>query len=83
MKAVAAEAGATPGQVALGWLLAKGPQVVPIPGTKRAERVAENAGAALVALTAEQVTRLDELFSEERIAGDRYPEAMMRTIQRD
>ena len=83
VKAVAAEAGATPGQVALGWLLAKGPQVVPIPGTKRAERVAENAGAALVSLSAAQVARLDELFSEESIAGDRYPEAMMRTIQRD
>ncbi len=83
VKAVAAEAGATPGQTALAWLHAKGPQVVPIPGTKRPERAAENAGAALVTLTPEQVARLDELFSVDNIAGDRYPEAMLRTIQRD
>ena len=83
VKAVAAEQGATPGQVALAWLLAKGPQVVPIPGTKRPERVAENAGAGDVVLTPAQVAALDQLFSPDNIAGDRYPEAMLKTIQRD
>ncbi|MEZ5263987.1 MAG: aldo/keto reductase [Acidimicrobiales bacterium] len=80
---LAATVGCTPGQLALAWLLAKGPSVVPIPGTKRAERVAENAGAADVTLDEEQVRTLDELFSPDSIAGERYPEAMFRTIQRD
>lgn len=80
---VAAAVGATPGQVALAWLLAKGPSVVPIPGTKHAARVEENAGAADVVLSTAQVAALDELFDPANIAGDRYPEAMLRTIQRD
>ena len=83
VKAVAAEVGATPGQVALSWLLAKGPHVVPIPGTKRATRVAENAGAGDLVLGAEQVAVLDELFAPANVAGERYPEAMFRTIERD
>ena len=83
VKAVAAAAGATPGQVALAWLLAKGPHIVPIPGTKRADRVAENAGAADVVLTAERVAGLDALFDPANVAGERYPEAMFRTVQRD
>jgi aryl-alcohol dehydrogenase-like predicted oxidoreductase len=83
VQAVATAAGATPGQVALAWLLAKGPHVVPIPGTKRPDRVTENAGAADVVLGAEQVQALDELFDPSKVAGERYPEAMFRTIQRD
>jgi len=83
VKTVAAAVGATPGQVALAWLLAKGPHIVPIPGTKRATRVEENAGAADVVLTAEQVAGLDALFDPANIAGERYPEAMFRTVQRD
>jgi aryl-alcohol dehydrogenase-like predicted oxidoreductase len=80
---VADAVGATSGQVALAWLLAKGPHVVPIPGTKRASRVEENAGAAAVRLSAAQVAGLDELFDPANVAGDRYPEAMFATIQRD
>jgi aryl-alcohol dehydrogenase-like predicted oxidoreductase len=83
VKAVAAEAVATPGQVALAWLGAKGPHIVPIPGTKRVARVEENAGAAEVSLSAEQVARLDALFDPAEVAGERYPEEMFRTIQRD
>jgi aryl-alcohol dehydrogenase-like predicted oxidoreductase len=83
VRAVATEAGATMGQVALAWLLTKGPSVVPIPGTKRALRVEENAGAGDLTLTPAQVATLDELFAPGNIAGDRYPEAMLRTIQRD
>ena len=83
LTALAGEVGATPGQVSLAWLLAKGPEVIPIPGTKRVGRVEENAGAAAVTLTPEQVAGLDELFDPANVAGDRYPEAMFRTIQRD
>ncbi|MDH4147531.1 MAG: aldo/keto reductase [Acidimicrobiia bacterium] len=83
VKAVAAEVGATPGQVALGWLGAKGPHIVPIPGTKRVARVEENAGAGDVTLTAAQVATLDELFDPANIAGERYPAEMFRTIETD
>jgi aryl-alcohol dehydrogenase-like predicted oxidoreductase len=80
---LAGEVGATPGQVSLAWLMAKGPQILPIPGTKRVSRIEENAGAADVELTAAQVAALDELFAPANVAGERYPEAMFRTIQRD
>jgi aryl-alcohol dehydrogenase-like predicted oxidoreductase len=83
VKAVAAEVGATPGQVALAWLGAKGSHIVPIPGTKRVARVEENAGAADVTLSPAHVTRLDELFDPSRVAGERYPDEMFRTIERD
>ena len=83
LKAVAAAAGATPGQVSLAWLLAKGPHVVPIPGTKRVLRIEENAGAADISLTAAQISELDELFDPANVAGERYPEEMFRTVQRD
>lgn len=64
---IAASHDATPGQVALAWLLAKGPDVVPIPGTKRVPYLEENVGAATVALTPADIVRLDDL----RAAGDR------------
>ncbi len=69
VKAVAGDAGATPAQVALAWLLSRGDHIAPIPGTKRVERVEENAGADALELTAEQLQRLDELPAP---AGDRY-----------
>ncbi|GJF07599.1 aldo/keto reductase [Pseudonocardia sp. D17] len=67
---VAREHGVTPGQVALAWLLAKGDDVVPIPGTKRIEYLEENAAALDVTLTDADVARLDAL----RPAGERYPD---------
>lgn len=70
VEAVAKDAGATPGQVALAWLLAK--DVVPIPGTKHADRVAENSAAVDVNLTSEQLARLDALRPA---VGDRYDAA--------
>lgn len=69
VKEVAEEAGATPAQVALAWLLAQGDHIAPIPGTKRVERVEENAGADALELTAEQLQRLGDLPAP---AGDRY-----------
>lgn len=68
---LAAERGATPAQLALAWLLARGPDVVPIPGTTRAARVEENAAAAEVELTDEDLARLEEAF-DAGVAGDRY-----------
>ena len=61
VEAIAAEVGATPGQVALAWLLTKGDDIVPIPGTKRVSRVEENVGADAVELSPEQIDRLDQL----------------------
>lgn len=71
VKAVAEEAGATPAQVALAWLVAQGDDIAPIPGTKRVERVEENAGADGVDLSEEQLSRLSDLPAAE---GDRYPD---------
>jgi aryl-alcohol dehydrogenase-like predicted oxidoreductase len=74
---VAAETGATPAQVALAWLLAQGSDIVPIPGTRRVERVEENAGADAVELSADHLARLN---SVEPPVGARY--ADMTTIDR-
>ncbi|HSS93749.1 MAG TPA: aldo/keto reductase, partial [Candidatus Dormibacteraeota bacterium] len=69
VEAVAKEAGATPAQVALAWLLAQGDDIVPIPGTKRVSRLEENAGAVEVKLTDDQIERLSAIQPP---AGDRY-----------
>ncbi len=76
---VAAEVGATPAQVAIAWLLSKGPDVVPIPGTKRVSRVEENTAAEKVERTADQLRRLDELPAP---AGGHHSEAQMAMIDR-
>jgi aryl-alcohol dehydrogenase-like predicted oxidoreductase len=70
----------TSGQVGLAWLLAKGHDVVPIPGTKRVRYAEENAAAADVELTPDQVRTLDELTPGDAVAGERYSEGIMRTI---
>ena len=69
VKAVAARHDATPAQVALAWLLAQGEHVVPIPGTKRRTRLEENAGAAALTLSAEDLAELDALPAA---VGSRY-----------
>jgi aryl-alcohol dehydrogenase-like predicted oxidoreductase len=71
----------TAAQLALAWLLARGPHVVPIPGTKRRTYLEENAGAADVNLTAGDVARIDEAFPVDAAAGARYPEELMRMIE--
>ena len=76
---VAADAGATPAQVALAWLLAKGPDVVPIPGTKRVARLEENVAADTVELTPDQQARLDKLTPP---VGGHHAEAQMGWIDR-
>ena len=71
-RAVAAEAGCTVAQLALAWTLAKGNHVIPIPGTTQINHLIENHAAAAVALTPEQVSRLDAHFAPERPSGPRY-----------
>lgn len=82
---VAHERGATPAQVALAWLHARshvhGVTVVPIPGTRPAERLEENPGALAVQLTDEESARLDELA--EQVAGDRYPDMRATSEHRE
>jgi aryl-alcohol dehydrogenase-like predicted oxidoreductase len=76
---VAREVGATPAQVALAWLLAKGDDIVPIPGTKRVSRVEENIAADGIQLSAEQIDKLDNLAPA---AGAHHNEEQMRLIER-
>jgi aryl-alcohol dehydrogenase-like predicted oxidoreductase len=67
---------ATPAQVALAWLLSQRPWIVPIPGTTKAERLAENLAAADLALSMDELRQLDEAASAIEIEGDRYPPAL-------
>jgi aryl-alcohol dehydrogenase-like predicted oxidoreductase len=82
VRAVAERAGASPGQVALAWLLAQRASIVPIPGTRRLSRLDENLGAAAVTLDADALTELDEASTQVKIVGERYPEAMQRMVNR-
>ena len=79
VKAVADEVGATPAQVAIAWLLAKGTDIAPIPGTRRVVRLEENVAADDVVLTAAQLTRLDELTPA---AGGHHTDEQMQMIER-
>jgi aryl-alcohol dehydrogenase-like predicted oxidoreductase len=79
VQAVAADAGVTPAQVALAWLLAKGDDIAPIPGTRRVARLEENVAADNVVLTADQMKRLDELTPA---SGGHHNEAQMEVIER-
>nr|WP_255480631.1 aldo/keto reductase [Quadrisphaera sp. RL12-1S] len=75
---VAAAKGATTGQIALAWLLAQRPWVVPIPGTRRLSRLEENLGAVELDLTAEDVAAIDAAHARVEVQGERYPEHMAR-----
>jgi aryl-alcohol dehydrogenase-like predicted oxidoreductase len=77
---IAEEKGSTPGQIALAWVLSRGDDVVPIPGTKRRAYLEENAEAADIELTTEELERLEQAFPQGAAAGDRYPD--MSTIDR-
>jgi aryl-alcohol dehydrogenase-like predicted oxidoreductase len=79
VEAVATEAGATPAQVALAWLLAQGDDIAPIPGTRRVMRAEENTAADEVELSEEQIDRLNNLTPA---SGDRHEEAQMARIER-
>lgn len=80
LTAIAKEKICTDAQLALAWVLAKSPRLVPIPGTKRRKYLEENAGAAQITLTNEDVAKLDAIFTPDVIAGERYPQAAMITL---
>lgn len=82
VRALAEAKGSTPGQIALAWLLAQQPWIVPIPGTRRRARVDENAGATQVALSADEVADLDALAARIGVHGDRYNPAGMAMVGR-
>jgi aryl-alcohol dehydrogenase-like predicted oxidoreductase len=67
--------GATPAQIALAWLLAQKPWIVPIPGTTKLERLDENIGAAAIELTADDLRHIEAAVSHITVQGDRYPQA--------
>ena len=73
---------ATPGQIAIAWILAQKPWIVPIPGTTKLHRLEENVGAANVTLTREDLDQIEEASSQIRLVGERYPEAAQRMINR-
>jgi aryl-alcohol dehydrogenase-like predicted oxidoreductase len=77
---IAKEKGVTPSQLVIAWLLAKGDDVIPIPGTKRRRCLEENAGAVGVRLSARDLARIDEAMPPGAAAGSRYPEAQMKAV---
>jgi aryl-alcohol dehydrogenase-like predicted oxidoreductase len=79
VKEIGAEIGASPAQTALAWILTRGDDIAPIPGTRRVSRVEENTAADGIGLTADQLERLDDL---EPAAGERHDEANMASIDR-
>ena len=83
IRSVATSKGATPAQIALAWLLAKRPYVVPIPGTTKLHRLEENIGAASVELDSDDLRRIEEAAAQIRIEGERYPAAQMAMVGRD
>jgi aryl-alcohol dehydrogenase-like predicted oxidoreductase len=79
---IATRKNATPAQVALAWLLAKRPWMVPIPGTTKVHRLKENVGAVAVELIEEDLRYIETAASEIQVHGERYPEAAQRMINR-
>jgi aryl-alcohol dehydrogenase-like predicted oxidoreductase len=80
IEAIAERKGCTPGQLALAWLLAQGPDVIPIPGTKRRERLVENLGALAVQLSESDVDEISDAIPAGSAAGTRYPEPQMKSL---
>ena len=80
VEATARKKGCTPAQLAIAWLLSRGEDIVPIPGSTRAERVEENAAAASITLSPDELDALDAVGAD--VAGNRYPEGGMKTINR-
>ncbi len=76
ISAIAAEKNATPSQIALAWVLTQKPWIVPIPGTRKPERLEENLGAAEIRFTTEELIRLENALTKIKISGERYPADM-------
>jgi aryl-alcohol dehydrogenase-like predicted oxidoreductase len=82
VKALAAKKGVLPSQLALAWVLAQGDDITPIPGTKRRKYLEENAGAVDVTFSIEELALINALFPPDSAAGPRYPESMMKMVNR-
>jgi aryl-alcohol dehydrogenase-like predicted oxidoreductase len=82
VRAIAERKGVKPGQLALAWVLAKGEDLAPIPGTKRRKYLEENAAAADIRLTPAEVAELEAAIPQDEIAGARYTEASLKTIDK-
>jgi aryl-alcohol dehydrogenase-like predicted oxidoreductase len=82
VRELAARKGVTPGQIALAWLLHKGPDIVPIPGTKRRKYLEENVAAADVSLTSGEMATLNAALAPEKVSGPRYGEKLMAQVDR-
>jgi aryl-alcohol dehydrogenase-like predicted oxidoreductase len=82
VRELASEKGCKPSQLALAWVMAQGRDIVPIPGTKRRTYLEENAGALQVELTPEDLRRIEEVLRDEGVAGERYPEQAMQSVNR-
>jgi aryl-alcohol dehydrogenase-like predicted oxidoreductase len=82
IKKIAASKNATPAQVALAWLLARKPWIVPIPGTTKLKRLDENLGALSLELTAADLKTIDEALSKISLEGERLPEAALKMTGR-
>jgi aryl-alcohol dehydrogenase-like predicted oxidoreductase len=82
VREIAGRKGVTAGQIALAWLLHKGPDIAPIPGTKRRTYLEENVGAADIRLTPDEVASLDRALAPERVSGPRYSERQQAMVDR-
>ena len=78
--AIATQKKATPAQIALGWLLAQKPWIVPIPGTKKSDRLTENIGGASIILSAAAIQEIDAAFAKTNVQGDRYPAHLQQRV---
>ena len=79
---IAARKGATPAQIALAWLMARKPWIVPIPGTTKLSRLEENIGAAALELTREDLRDIETAAAHVEVQGERYPESLERMTGR-
>ena len=82
MKTIATEKNATPAQIALGWLLAQRPWIVPIPGTTKLHRLEENIGSVNIEFTVDELLEIDNASSEIKVQGERYPEQLQKLVGR-
>ncbi|MCH9648281.1 MAG: aldo/keto reductase [Deltaproteobacteria bacterium] len=80
LEVIARQKGCTPAQLALAWVLRQGEDVVPIPGTRRSSRLDENAAAADIELSEEELSEIERVLPPELVAGTRYPEEFMHTV---
>jgi aryl-alcohol dehydrogenase-like predicted oxidoreductase len=81
VRAIAEGKGVTPGQLALAWVMARGDDIVPIPGTKRRTYLEENVAAGAVAISTAEMAEIDKALPKGTAAGERYPVAMMALLK--